>query len=128
VNGLWRRVDKDTDAHTARFQIRDESRQPRRVGAGGPACLTRNLSRYYGYQRALIRPNSANKLDEIRPRIAFDVEFDRRPLAFKRTRDVVDVLRFDMALIGSWMNRDPVNSCAQTNVDCVEHAGLVTAA
>jgi hypothetical protein len=76
----------------------------------------------------LIRPNSPNKLDEIRPRIAFDVEFDSGPLALERARDVVHVLGFDMALIGSWMNGDPVNARAQTHVDRIEHARLITAA
>ena len=65
---------------------------------------------------------------QLGPRIAFDVEFDSRPLAFERARDVAHVLRRDVALIGARMDGDARHAGSKTHGHGVEHARLVAAA
>src|SRR5262249_50827531 len=115
---------KYADAHTSRSQIRDDRRQASNIGRGRPARLTGDFPRHNRYERALIRPDPAHEIDEIRSGIAFDVEFNCRSLAFQRLGDVVHVPRLDVALIGSRMNGDSLNARAQADVHGVEHARL----
>ncbi len=121
-------IDEQADAHAARFQIRHDRRKAGRIRTGRPSCLARDFAGQHRHERALIGPHSLNELDEIGPRIAFDIEFDSRPLAFQRLHDVVHVLRLDVPLIGARMNGDALNAGSKTHGHRVEHARLVAAA
>ena len=76
----------------------------------------------------MIRPYSANEVDEIGPRIAFDVEFDGWSLAVECGDDVVHVVRFDVPLVGARVDSDAMDARAKAYRHRVEHAGLIAAA
>ena len=48
-----------------------------------------------------------DELDELRPRIAFDVVFDAVARRFERTRDLIHVVGAYVPLVGARMNRNP---------------------
>ena len=74
-----RRVDEQADADPAACRSADDRGQLLAVGVSGrPAGLARHLARRDRHQRALIGPHLAHQLEQLGPRIAFDVELDRR--------------------------------------------------
>ena len=75
----------------------------------------------------MIRPDSADDVDKIGPRIAFNVEFDGWPLAFKGGGNVVHVVRFDVTLIGARVDGDAMDARPKTHRHRVEHTGLIAA-
>src|SRR5204862_5072073 len=73
---LRRRVDENTDPNAARLQSVDHSRQAIGIRTGAPASLARDFSGNDRPERALIRPDLLDEIEQIRSRIAFDVVFD----------------------------------------------------
>ena len=125
MNRLGDGIDKDADSHAARLQAGHDRREPRRIRTRAPACLAGDFAGDDRHQRALIGADPLDERDEIVTRIALDIEFDLRPLAFERLRDVIDVLGNDMTAISARMHGDPVNPGAKTHGDGIKHARLV---
>ena len=87
---------------------RSSTRRAQRVDGrvGRPSGLARDLAREHRHQRALVRTHLAHQLEQIRPRIPFDVELDLAAPRREERRDLAHVAAADVALIGARMHGD----------------------
>ena len=67
------------------------------AGPGVPSGLAGDLARHDRHERALIGPDLEHQIDQLRPRIAFDVVLDRRARAASARAIVAHILRRDVA-------------------------------
>ena len=75
-------IDEQADADAARRADRATiAGSALGLGARPPAGLARDLARHHRHERALIGPHLLDEIEQLRPRIAFDVELDRRRAA-----------------------------------------------
>src|SRR6185295_12626276 len=93
-----------------------------------PAGLAGDFAGHHRHQRALIGPDFVDQREQIRPRITFDVVFDRRPNPRERACDVANILRRDVTRICAWVDGDAVNARINADTDGVENARLAAAA
>ena len=82
-----------------------------------------------GHERDLVRAHLADKRDELRRRVAFDVVFDpRRQLVPDQRGELDDVSAPDMALIGARVHRDAMGAGMDDQARRIEHARIADVA
>ena len=69
----------------------------------------------------MIRADLEDEVDEIRARIAFDVELDMGLPSAQRLCNVPDIVRGDVPSIGARVHRDSRRTCRHADVDRLEH-------
>jgi hypothetical protein len=69
-----------------------------------------------------------DEIDEIRPRVAFDVELDAGTQGLEAARDVAHVVWRDVALVRARVHGDASGSSRQADVHGVEDARLAATA
>src|SRR5687768_611377 len=72
------RIDEQAHANASFLQIADYRPQFLHSGIGRPSGLARHLARPYRNERTLGRTDPQHEIEEVWPRIAFDVVFDVR--------------------------------------------------
>jgi len=123
--GARHRIDIGIDEHARTApqvsQPSNHGLEPSPVLREIPAVIARRLRRLVGHERALRRPNALHVLEQAMERIAFDVEFDLCVQPQQR-REVVDVARPNVPLVGSRVHRDAVSARANADLRAAHDA------
>ncbi len=110
-------IDEEADADAGGAHIGNRARERVARCLGRPARLARDLARADRHQRALIGADAPHELQQIRPRVAFDVVLD--PAAERREKpcDVAHIGRGDVPRVCPRMHRD----ARRSRVDAEQH-------
>ena len=76
MDAAGRRIDEETHADAKCFQLFNDVGHSVGSGARLPTGLARDFPRYHRNERALVRTHFAHQLQQVRPRVAFNVVFD----------------------------------------------------
>src|SRR5262249_12135008 len=96
--------------------------------SGLPSSLARDLTWFNRDQRALIGPGFFHQIEQLRPRIALDVELDARVLLAQDRGNGAHVFGRDVAATGTRVNRDARRPGRDTDPDSLEDARHAPAA
>jgi hypothetical protein len=93
-----------------------------------PAGLTRDLAGHDRDERALIRLDGQDHLDEIRPGVTLDVELDSTPERRQLVSDLEDVAPADVPLVGARMHGNARSAGVDAHPDRLDDGRDVAAA
>ncbi|MCY1368508.1 hypothetical protein D9M69_554930 [compost metagenome] len=75
-----------------------------------------------GHEGGLVRLELAHEVHQVVEGVAFDVELDARPVLGEQFRQVVHVVRADVARVRPWVHGDALRAGGQTGLGGAHHA------
>ena len=115
-------VHEEAHAHAQRTQLSHDGGQALGVLRKAPAVVAGELVLAVGHQGALLWPQLAHQVHEVVKGVALDVELALRPLPHQ-ARDVLRVLRADVALVGPRVDGDALGARLQAQLGRAQRAG-----
>ena len=89
------------------------AQEVRRRRLGGPSRLAGDLARMHGHERALVGLHLVHERDQIRPRVALDVELNAPPERREQRGNLPHVGRGDVTGVGARMHGDAGRASGQ---------------
>ena len=118
----WLGIDEEADAYAIVLQLVDDRAQPGRRRVRRPPGLAGDLPRANRDERALVRPDRTNQIEQIGPRIAFDVELDAVAERRELLGDFVYVSGRDVTRVSARVHGDARRAVGHAHAHRVDDA------
>jgi hypothetical protein len=116
TNGFRCGIDEDTDAHAARFEVVHDRRKACRIGTCRPSRLTRHFTGHDRHERALLGLHLLHELEQLRTRIALDIQLDLRPERRQAARNVAHIVGRDVTSVHPRVDRNAGDTCPHADI------------
>ena len=121
-NGIGLGVDEQADADAKRLEPSDHPGKAIAFRSKLPAGLAGHFSWHDGNQGALVGTHLLDEIQQLRTRIAFDVEFDSRGQRPQHRRNFTDIVGRDVTPVGPGVDGDARRARRNAHANSVDDA------